>query len=69
MAHAGPILDFCKIILIAVQHISTHMALARCVGLWLTGVLSAADFVRFFPAETCGAIVGVLLVFYLNCLS
>lgn len=69
VAHGGPILDVCKSALIAVQQSRAHMAQARCVGLWLTGTLSAADIVTLFAAEIYGAMVGCFLVSYLNYLG
>ena len=69
VAHGGPVLDVCKITLIAVRQISAYMAPARCVGLWVTSALSAANIVTLFAAEICGAIVGGFLVCYLNYLS
>ena len=43
------------------QHISAHMNPAICLGLWLLGELSAADFFALSAAELAGAIVGMLL--------
>ena len=48
----------------SVQHISAHMSPAYCLGLWLLGDLSAADFFALSAAEVIGAVIGMLHTFY-----